>query len=73
MLTTGLAIVKDLVPSLRFVDNLKNACGIVSVPAEGLIAVLYWGLKAYDPSLLVPPDPKYQIPLPLDLSLCVRV
>lgn len=71
MLTMSLAIVKDVIPSLRIVDHLKNACGIISVPAEGLIAVLYWGLRAYDPSLLVPPDPKFQIPLPLDLSLCV--
>lgn len=69
MLTMGLAILKDLIPSLKFVDYLKNTCGIISVPAEGLIAVLYWGLRAYDPSLLVPPDPKYQIPLRLDLSL----
>jgi hypothetical protein len=73
IVTMGLAIVKDIAPSLHFVDHLKNACGIVSVPAEGLIAVLYWGLKAYDPSLLVPPDPKYQIPLALDLSLCACV
>lgn len=50
-------------------DYLKNTVGIVSVPAEGLISVLYWGLKAYDPKLLMPPDPRYQIPLLLDLSL----
>lgn len=42
------------------------------MPAEGLISVLYWGLRAYDPALLVPPDPRFQIPLPLDLSLCVE-
>ena len=52
-------------------DNLKNAVGIVSVPTEGVISVLYWGMRAYDPSLLMPPDPRYQIPLALDLSLFV--
>lgn len=50
-------------------DYLKNTIGIISVPAEGLISVLYWGLRAIDPSLLMPPDPKYAIPLVLDLSL----
>lgn len=51
------------------VDFLKNSLGIVSVPLEGLISLLYWGIKAYDPSLMVPLDPKFHIPLQLDLSL----
>lgn len=41
------------------------------MPTEGVISVLYWSMRAYDPSLLMPPDPRYQIPLALDLSLFV--
>jgi len=52
---------------------VKNAIGIISVPMEGLISVLYWGITAYDPDLMVPPDPKYKIPLSLDLSLYVMM
>ena len=43
--------------------------GIISVPAEGLISVLYWGIRAYEPALMAPPDGKFIIPLALDLSL----
>jgi len=69
IITMSLAVLKDLIPSWKLLDVAKNTIGIVSVPVEGLISVLYWGLRAYDPALLVPPDPRYQIPLPLDLSL----
>lgn len=58
---------------LTVFDIVKNSLGIVSVPLEGLISVLYWGLRAYDPKLLVPPDPRYQIPLVMDLSLYVFI
>jgi len=50
-------------------DYMKNTLGIISVPAEGLISVLYWGIRSYDPKLMLPPDPRFQIPLALDLSL----
>lgn len=65
----AVAIMKDLLPQMKVFDLIKNSLGIVSVPLEGLISVLYWGLRAYDPKLLVPPDPRYQIPLVMDLSL----
>ncbi|KAL7004809.1 hypothetical protein EMMF5_005636 [Cystobasidiomycetes sp. EMM_F5] len=69
ILTMAVAILKDVLPQFRMLDSIKNAIGIVSVPAEGMIAILYWGLRAYDPKLLLQDDPKYRIPLPLDLSL----
>ncbi|KAK9898777.1 hypothetical protein P389DRAFT_193797 [Cystobasidium minutum MCA 4210] len=65
----AVATLKDLLPQVKAFDVVKNSLGIVSVPLEGLISVLYWGLRAYDPKLLVPPDPRYQIPLVMDLSL----
>ena len=36
-------------------DTIKTALQIIIVPAEGIVSVLYWGMSAYDPSLLVPP------------------
>ena len=69
IVTMALAALKDLLPGLRVLDTLKNAFGLVTVPLEGMIAVLYWGLKAYNPDLLMPPDPRFRIPLALDLSL----
>ena len=35
--------------------TIKTALQIIIVPAEGIVSVLYWGMSAYDPSLLVPP------------------
>lgn len=44
----------------------KNMLTMTSAPLEVLISLLYWGLRAIDPALVVPPD--LELPLPADLS-----
>jgi len=41
-----------LSPGLFYV---KNAFAVASAPLEVLISLLYWGLRAIDPKLVVPP------------------
>lgn len=40
--------------------TLKNYVALVAAPIEIVISILYWGLRAIDTSLVVPPD----LPLP---------
>jgi hypothetical protein len=39
------------------------------VPIEGLVSVLYWGMKVIDPTLLVPPDSTFMLSTALDVSI----
>lgn len=50
-------------------DSIKTVLSIVAVPIEGLVSVLYWGMKLVDPSLLVPPDSRFIISTALDISI----
>jgi FAR-17a/AIG1-like protein len=45
---------------------LKNILSITSAPIEVLISTLYWGLRAIDPALVVPPE--LELPLLPDLG-----
>lgn len=36
--------------------RLKNALSVASAPLEVLISLLYWGIRAIDTSLVLPPD-----------------
>ncbi|KAL8276275.1 hypothetical protein RQP46_011303 [Phenoliferia psychrophenolica] len=68
-ITVAVSLLKDAFPSVQAFDTIKTALQIMIVPAEGMVSVLYWGMSAYDPTLLVPPDADFQIPLALDLGL----
>lgn len=50
-----IGILSDLTLSSTLFD-MKNAICIVATPIEVLISLLYWGLRAIDPSLLMPDD-----------------
>jgi len=64
-LTFVVALLADLSLSekLFFTKNVLSMC---SAPMEVLISLLYWGLRAIDPQLVVPKD--LGLPLPTDLS-----
>ncbi|GAA6048997.1 hypothetical protein JCM3770_005431 [Rhodotorula araucariae] len=71
-LSFAAALVHDLVPLALF-SRLKAILAILTVPVEGLVAVLYWSLTLYDPALLspavAPGESPLRIPLALDLAL----
>lgn len=50
-------------------NRIKKSLAILIVPTEGIITVLYWGMTFYDPSLLLPPDKEFHLPLSLDIGL----
>jgi hypothetical protein len=64
-LTFLLALLADLTLSPR-VFALKNLVSMCSAPMEVLISFLYWGLRAIDPALVVPPE--LELPVSADLS-----
>jgi len=64
-LTFGLGLVAD-VTLHRGAFAWKNVLSMCAAPMEVLISTLYWGLRAIDPALVVPPD--LELPLPADLS-----
>lgn len=45
-------------------DTLKTILSVIAVPIEGLVSVLYWGMRLIDPTLLVPPNPEFGSSLP---------
>ncbi|KAF4555287.1 Hypothetical protein D9617_2g052400 [Elsinoe fawcettii] len=51
----------------RHLFTIKNTLSIASAPMEVLISLLYWGLRAIDPRLVIPPDLP-QLPLLADMS-----
>lgn len=59
----GLASDITLSPRLFYLKNVFSVC---SAPLEFLISALYWGLRAIDPTLVVPPE--LELPLTPDLS-----
>ncbi|SPO40913.1 uncharacterized protein PSFLO_06395 [Pseudozyma flocculosa] len=67
--TFAVALLRDLVPSLPL-GWLKTALLSASLPYEFLITLLYWGLRLYDPSLVVPPKTIYD---PADPGQVLRV
>lgn len=64
-LTFSFGLLSDLTLSPR-VFKIKNILSVTSLPLEFLISVLYWGLRAIDPTLVVPPE--LELPLTPDLS-----
>ncbi|SGY50553.1 BQ5605_C001g00895 [Microbotryum silenes-dioicae] len=44
-LTFAVAVLKDVLPSVRLFDRLKTTLMIVAVPVEGLVSLLYWGMQ----------------------------
>ncbi|GAA6007152.1 hypothetical protein JCM11491_003024 [Sporobolomyces phaffii] len=63
------ALLKDAFPSVNLFARLKTSLGVIAVPVEGFVALMYWGLMLLDPSLLVPPDPEFYLPFKLDISI----
>ncbi|WPH01368.1 Hypothetical protein R9X50_00421100 [Acrodontium crateriforme] len=51
--TFAVGLLADLTLS-RLLFRLKNVLSIASAPMECLITILYWGLRAIDPSLVLP-------------------
>ncbi|GAA5929588.1 uncharacterized protein JCM15063_004193 [Sporobolomyces koalae] len=68
-LTFLCALLKDAFPSVNLFARLKTSLGVIATPIEGFVALMYWGLMLIDPSLLVPPDPEFYLPLKLDVSI----
>ncbi|GAA5838732.1 hypothetical protein JCM5353_000866 [Sporobolomyces roseus] len=67
--TFAFALLKDVFPSINFFARLKTSLAILAVPVEGFVSVMYWGLMLIDPSLLVPPNPDFYLPIKLDISI----
>lgn len=63
--TFALGLVADGTLS-RPVFAAKNVLSLCAAPMEVLISTLYWGLRAIDPALVVPPE--LELPLSADLS-----
>lgn len=63
--TFALGLLADITLSrqLFFLKNILSCC---SAPMEALISVLYWGLRAIDPELVVPKE--LELPITPDLS-----
>ncbi|KEF63034.1 uncharacterized protein A1O9_01010 [Exophiala aquamarina CBS 119918] len=64
-LTFSLGLVAD-VTLHRGAFAAKNVISMCAAPMEVLISTLYWGLRAIDPALVVPPD--LELPLSADLG-----
>ncbi|KIX06558.1 uncharacterized protein Z518_04534 [Rhinocladiella mackenziei CBS 650.93] len=64
-ITFSLALLADLSLSPQLFVS-KNVLSMCSAPMEVLVSVLYWGLRAIDPALVVPKE--LELPLPADLS-----
>ncbi|RVX72306.1 hypothetical protein B0A52_04511 [Exophiala mesophila] len=60
-----LGILADISLS-RALFTAKNVMTLTAAPLEVLISLLYWGLRAIDPALVVPPD--LELPWAADLS-----
>lgn len=63
------ALLHDLFPSIKVFNLIKKSLAILIVPTEGIITVLYWGMTFIDPTLLLPPDKAFHLPLSLDIGL----
>jgi hypothetical protein len=64
-LTFTFGLLADLTLS-RTLFQAKNVLSMCSAPMEVLISLLYWGLRAVNPELVVPKE--LELPLPPDLS-----
>jgi hypothetical protein len=64
-LTFGFGVLADLTLS-RTLFRLKNVLSVCSAPMEVLISLLYWGLRAINPELVVPKE--LELPLAPDLG-----
>lgn len=64
-ITFTLGLLADVTLSTRLF-LFKNLLSVTSAPLETLISALYWGLRAIDPTLVVPKE--LELPLSADLS-----
>ncbi|ETN38457.1 uncharacterized protein HMPREF1541_06492 [Cyphellophora europaea CBS 101466] len=64
-LTFSFGVFADVTLSRRLFQA-KNLLSMTSAPMSVLISLLYWGLRAIDPELVVPKE--LELPLPPDLS-----
>lgn len=46
--------------------RVKNALAVVATPLDVVVTILYFGISAIDPTLVVPPE--YKIPMAVDLG-----
>jgi hypothetical protein len=58
--TFGVALLADLTMSKQLFA-LKNILSVCATPLEVLIAILYWGLRAFEKRRVVPPS--HELPL----------
>ncbi|KAK4539529.1 hypothetical protein LTR36_010874 [Oleoguttula mirabilis] len=65
-LTFAVGLLADLTLNRRLFA-VKNTLSVASAPMECLISLLYWGLRAIDPALVLPPSLP-PIPTTADLS-----
>ncbi|KAJ9635742.1 hypothetical protein H2204_005702 [Knufia peltigerae] len=63
--TFALGLAADVTLSRRLFAA-KNVLSVCSAPMEVLVSVLYWGLRAVDPELVVPKE--LELPVAADLS-----
>ncbi|KAK1071118.1 hypothetical protein LTR74_003499 [Friedmanniomyces endolithicus] len=63
--TFAVGLLADLTMSSRLFA-VKNLLSVASAPMECLISMLYWGLRAIDPKLVLP---SWQPPLPVSVDL----
>ncbi|CAB4392107.1 unnamed protein product [Rhizophagus irregularis] len=59
------ALLYDLFSTVKVISFLKTWFMVVTVPLEGLISILYWGLIIYDETLLLD---KPRLPILIDLG-----
>ncbi|GAA6027848.1 hypothetical protein JCM8097_001746 [Rhodosporidiobolus ruineniae] len=62
------ALLYDLYP-LPLFARIKTSVGVLAVPVEGLVGLLYWSLTLYDPTLLNPNSAEFQLPFLVDVSI----
>ncbi|KAJ2893087.1 integral membrane protein [Zalerion maritima] len=63
--TFAVAVVADLTLNSTLF-SIKNKLAVVTAPVEVLVALMYWGIFAYDPQLLFPDE--FRMPIIADIG-----
>lgn len=53
----------------KLIKNLKDGLNKLSTPLELVISILYWGIRSYDPKLLINEEIQEGLPLWVDMSI----